>query len=99
MDLAREEKCELMPFHAPQEVLTGPSGHITGIRFCRTEQDLETGRWIEDTEQVVRLKTDFIISAFGSTLADKNGEVKTLLTNQHFFNHHFLGKKVFLRNC
>ena len=73
VDLAREEKCELMPFHSPQEVVVGEAGRITGIRFCRTEQDLSTGRWIEDEDQVVRLKTDYIISAFGSTLTSQDG--------------------------
>ncbi|XP_076813425.1 dihydropyrimidine dehydrogenase [NADP(+)]-like [Clavelina lepadiformis] len=71
MDLAREEKCEMMPFHSPKEVIVGAGGRITGIRFCRTEQDLDSGKWIEDEEQMVRLKTDYVISAFGSTLADK----------------------------
>jgi len=74
MELAREEKCELMPFHAPQEVIVGSNGKINGIRFCRTEQDPDTGRWTEDEEQVVRLKTDYVISAFGSHLADANGK-------------------------
>uniref|UniRef100_A0A6F9DBX4 Dihydropyrimidine dehydrogenase [NADP(+)] n=1 Tax=Phallusia mammillata TaxID=59560 RepID=A0A6F9DBX4_9ASCI len=71
MDLAREEKCELMPFHSPQEVILGPNGRISAIRFCRTEQDLDSGCWVEDKEQIVRLKTDYIISAFGSTLCDE----------------------------
>ena len=74
MDLAREEKCELMPFHSPQEVIVGANGKITGIRFCRTEQDPETSHWNEDEEQVVRLKTDYVISAFGSQLTDANGK-------------------------
>lgn len=72
MDLAREEKCELMPFHSPKEVIVGSSNRITGIRFCRTEQDPDSGRWVEDEDQVVQLKADFIVSAFGSTLADSN---------------------------
>ena len=80
MDLACEEKCELMPFHSPKEVVVGPNNRITGIRFCRTEQDWESGRWIEDEEQVVRLRADFIISAFGSALTDPNGEFVTRLT-------------------
>ena len=75
MELAQEEKCELMPFHAPQEVIVGANGKICGIRFCRTEQDHDTGRWIEDEEQVVRLKTDYVISAFGSRLSDANGRI------------------------
>lgn len=40
---------------------------ISGMDFYRTEQ-LEDGRWIEDPDQLVRLKADFVISAFGSAL-------------------------------
>lgn len=42
------------------------------IEFYRTEQD-ENDRWVEDAEQVTRLKADFIISAFGSGLYDLEG--------------------------
>ncbi|XP_013413199.1 dihydropyrimidine dehydrogenase [NADP(+)]-like [Lingula anatina] len=68
MDLAKEEKCEFLPFHAPAEV-TVKNGRITGMQFYRTEQD-EDGNWVEDKEQTVRLKTDFVISAFGSGLTE-----------------------------
>lgn len=37
------------------------------MEFCRTEQD-ESGRWIEDFDQTIRLKANFVISAFGSGL-------------------------------
>jgi dihydropyrimidine dehydrogenase (NADP+) len=39
------------------------------MEFYRTEQN-ENNEWIEDKEQVIRLKCDFVISAFGSTLTD-----------------------------
>ncbi|XP_023243236.1 dihydropyrimidine dehydrogenase [NADP(+)]-like [Centruroides sculpturatus] len=68
MDLAREEKCEFMPFLNPFQVLK-KDGHIVAIEFHRTEQD-EEGNWVDDEEQVVKLKTNYIISAFGSTLND-----------------------------
>ncbi|KAL1416901.1 hypothetical protein MTO96_027396 [Rhipicephalus appendiculatus] len=42
-----------------------------GMEFLRTEQ-AEDGSWIEDEEQVVRLKANFVISAFGSTLGDNS---------------------------
>lgn len=71
VDLAKEEKCEFMPFLSPQEVILNKAGRITSVRFNRTEQDLDTGKWIEDKEQVVTLKTNYIISAFGSTLSEK----------------------------
>jgi len=69
MGLAIEEKCEFMPFLAPKEVIVKDS-HVTGLVFHRTEQ-LEDGTWIEDADQAVRLKADFIISAFGSGLQDQ----------------------------
>ncbi|XP_076023805.1 dihydropyrimidine dehydrogenase [NADP(+)] isoform X1 [Genypterus blacodes] len=65
MELAKEEKCEFLPFLSPREVIT-VNGRVAALQFCRTEQT-EDG-WLEDEEQIVRLKADFIISAFGSML-------------------------------
>ena len=74
MELARQEKCEFLPFLSPKEVkVTG--GHITGMQFWRTEQT-EEGRWIEDKEQIVSLKVDFVISAFGSGLTDASSKCR-----------------------
>ncbi|XP_046428918.1 dihydropyrimidine dehydrogenase [NADP(+)] [Neodiprion fabricii] len=66
MELAREEKCEFVPFQSPKEVIVR-GGRIAAMEFYRTEQR-EDGEWIEDEDQIVRLKADFIISAFGSGL-------------------------------
>ncbi|TNN60412.1 Dihydropyrimidine dehydrogenase [NADP(+)] [Liparis tanakae] len=66
MELAREEQCEFLPFLSPREVIM-KNGRVAGLQFCRTEQT-EDGDWLEDEEQVVRLKADYIISAFGSML-------------------------------
>lgn len=44
--------------------------------MCRTEQ-LEDGEWIEDPDQVLQLKANFIISAFGSGLYDSDGKYIT----------------------
>lgn len=71
MELAKEEQCEFLPFLSPREVLM-KNGRIAGLQFCRTEQT-EEGDWLEDEEQVVRLKADYIISAFGSMLSDPQG--------------------------
>ncbi|XP_013169290.1 PREDICTED: dihydropyrimidine dehydrogenase [NADP(+)] [Papilio xuthus] len=68
VDLAKEEKCEFMPFMSPQEVIV-KDGKIAGLKMCRTEQ-LDNGDWIEDKDQIIQLKTNFIISAFGSGLYD-----------------------------
>ncbi|CAD1479183.1 unnamed protein product, partial [Heterotrigona itama] len=69
-DLAREEKCEFVPFQSPREVITR-NGKIIAIEFCRTEQN-ENGEWTEDEEQVCKLKANFIICAFGSGLQDSS---------------------------
>lgn len=71
VELAREEKCELLPFMSPLEVIV-KNNKIVAMEFCRTEQD-ENGKWIEDEDQVVRLKASFVISAFGSGLQDTDG--------------------------
>ncbi|XP_076247670.1 dihydropyrimidine dehydrogenase su(r) isoform X1 [Calliopsis andreniformis] len=67
-DLAREEKCEFIPFQSPKQVITR-NGRIAAMEFYRTEET-ENGEWVEDQEQVCRLKADFVISAFGSGLQD-----------------------------
>ncbi|KAG9351095.1 hypothetical protein JZ751_024985, partial [Albula glossodonta] len=72
MELAKEEKCEFLPFLSPREVIM-KNGRVSGLQLCRTEQT-ESGDWIEDEEQVVRLKADYIISAFGSMLKDPKVE-------------------------
>ncbi|KAJ1373025.1 Dihydropyrimidine dehydrogenase [NADP(+)] [Parelaphostrongylus tenuis] len=68
MEAAREEHCEFMPFCAPKTVSV-KDGRIVSMQFVKTEQDSD-GRWYEDEEQTITLKTDYIISAFGSTLLD-----------------------------
>ncbi|KAK0134539.1 Dihydropyrimidine dehydrogenase [NADP(+)] [Merluccius polli] len=68
MELAKEEQCEFLPFLSPRRVLL-KGGRVAGLEFCRTEQ-AEDGEWLEDEEQTVRLKADYIISAFGSMLGD-----------------------------
>ncbi|XP_019724835.1 dihydropyrimidine dehydrogenase [NADP(+)] [Hippocampus comes] len=68
MELAKEEQCEFLPFLSPREVIM-KNGRVAGLQFCRTEQ-AEDGNWMEDEDQVVRLKADYIISAFGSMLSE-----------------------------
>lgn len=68
VELAREEKCEFIPFLSPTKVIQ-KNGRIAYVEFCRTEKD-ESGQWIEDFEQIVRLKANYVISAFGSGLMD-----------------------------
>ncbi|XP_065905312.1 dihydropyrimidine dehydrogenase [NADP(+)]-like [Dysidea avara] len=70
MELAKEEKCEFLPFLSPHKVVT-KNDHIVAMEFCRTEQ-LDDGSWTVDDEQTVRLKADFVISAFGSQLGQSD---------------------------
>ena len=37
MEVAKEEKCEFLPFMSPKKVVT-KDGKITAMEFCRTEQ-------------------------------------------------------------
>lgn len=37
MEVAREEKCEFLPFMSPKKVIT-KEGRISALEFCRTEQ-------------------------------------------------------------
>ncbi|XP_036907254.1 dihydropyrimidine dehydrogenase [NADP(+)] isoform X1 [Sturnira hondurensis] len=68
VELAKEEKCEFLPFLSPRKVIV-KGGRIVAMQFVRTEQD-EAGNWSEDEEQTVRLKADVVVSAFGSVLRD-----------------------------
>lgn len=70
VELAREEKCEFIPFMSPTKVIL-KENRIAYVEFCRTEET-ESGKWIEDTEQTTKLKANFVISAFGSKLSDKD---------------------------
>lgn len=70
MELAKEEKCEFLPFLSPLKVIRGEDGRITGMEFARTEQD-DDGNWIEDRDQTMKLKANYVLSAFGSTLLDE----------------------------
>ncbi|XP_043287629.1 dihydropyrimidine dehydrogenase [NADP(+)] [Venturia canescens] len=69
VELAREEKCEFVPFQSPKSVIVRDS-KIVAMEFYRTEEN-ENGDWIEDEDQIVRLKANFVISAFGSGLYDE----------------------------
>ncbi|RWS25388.1 dihydropyrimidine dehydrogenase-like [NADP(+)] [Leptotrombidium deliense] len=70
VELAQQEKCEFLPFLSPQKVIV-KNGKICAVEFLRNEID-ENGNLIEDEQQLCRVKADFIISAFGSFLYDKN---------------------------
>merc|ERR1712002_979920 len=68
MEMAVEEKVELMPNMSPQKVVM-KNGRVAGMQFYRTDRN-EEGQWVEDPEESANIKADFIISAFGSGLSD-----------------------------
>ena len=72
MEAAKKERCEFMPFMNPKKVIE-KNGRIYAMKFNRTEVELD-GKMTEDPDQEITIKTDFIISAFGSLLSDNKGE-------------------------
>ena len=72
-DAALEERCEFLPFFQTNQVhLTPDNKRIRFIELNRTEQCLDTGKWLVDEEQTMKIRADFIISAFGSGLEDES---------------------------
>lgn len=45
------------------------------MEFYRTEQN-DGGEWVIDYEQTSRVKTDYVVSAFGCGLYDVDGRLK-----------------------
>ena len=68
VELAKEERCEFLPFMSPRKVNVR-NGRIVSMEFVRTEMD-DSGNFIEDFDQSVTIKADYVISAFGSGLYD-----------------------------
>jgi NADPH-dependent glutamate synthase beta subunit-like oxidoreductase len=58
-----------MPFCSPKQVLRNEAGHIHAMEFYKTELD-DNGKLVIDKDQFVRIKVDFVISAFGSETVD-----------------------------
>ena len=87
IQLAMDEKCELMPFMQVRSCKT-ETNEATGtarvklVEFCRTEQD-DDGNWVTDEEQTCAIRADHVISAFGSTL-DEEGPVRAALAPLEF---------------
>lgn len=73
-ELAREEKCEFIPFLIPVKVNTATVNgeeKIISMDFHRTEMN-QDGKLVELTDSLVNVKADYVISAFGSCLLDKD---------------------------
>lgn len=69
VEVAKDEKCEFMPFCSPHKVVLNAQNKIGAMEFYKTEQN-ENNEWVEDKDQTIRLKCDYVISAFGSVLSD-----------------------------
>lgn len=65
VDIAKNEHCDFLPFSTPKQVVVNEKGHITAMEFYRMEEQ-DDGRYVQDEEQTIRIKADFVISAFGS---------------------------------
>lgn len=53
------------------------NGVIMGMEFVRTEQD-DDWNWVEDEEEIICIKANYIISAFGSRLTDSDGIIQAI---------------------
>lgn len=65
VDIAKNEHCDFLPFSTPKQVVLNEKGHIKAMEFYRMEEQ-DDGRYVQDEEQTIRIKADFVISAFGS---------------------------------
>ncbi|KAF6769839.1 hypothetical protein AHF37_11324 [Paragonimus kellicotti] len=74
MQLAWVEKCEFRPFLEPHRIICDSDGkkpgRIIAMEFCTTEQNPD-GTWTKPSGELVRIRADVIISAFGSELNDE----------------------------
>ncbi|KAL9650509.1 hypothetical protein ABK040_004728 [Willaertia magna] len=66
----KKERCELMPNCIPKQVIMR-DGRIVALECWKTDVD-ENGKLVIDDDQFIRLKCDFIVSAFGSTIESEN---------------------------
>ena len=69
VDVARWERCEFLPYCEPKRVLT-KGGRIVGLEMYKMEKD-SSGVWRADDDQFIRVKCDFVISAFGSRVSER----------------------------
>eukprot|EP01124_Arcella_intermedia_P026121 TRINITY_DN4838_c0_g1_i2.p1 TRINITY_DN4838_c0_g1~~TRINITY_DN4838_c0_g1_i2.p1 ORF type:complete len:1048 (+),score=285.62 TRINITY_DN4838_c0_g1_i2:33-3176(+) len=68
VDLAKHEKCEFLPYCLPKQVIK-KDGKIVAIEFYKTELG-EDGEYHADKDSLIRVKCDYIISAFGCQISD-----------------------------
>mmetsp|Transcript_8520 Transcript_8520/g.12565 ORF Transcript_8520/g.12565 Transcript_8520/m.12565 type:complete len:1017 (+) Transcript_8520:16-3066(+) len=68
-EIVLHEKAEFMPNCTPKEVIVR-DGKIAAIELYKT--DVVNGKVVKDDDQFIRLKADFVISAFGSTVNEQS---------------------------
>jgi dihydropyrimidine dehydrogenase (NADP+) len=76
-DLAKDERCEFVPYSSPKAVLRDEEGRVRAIEFYKMDKDAE-GKYLVDEDQFVRFKADYIICAFGSHLPEETPLRKAL---------------------
>lgn len=80
--MAKEEQTEFLPYCMPKQVIRGADGRIVGIELYKMEKDAQ-GNYAKDEDQVIRVKCDFVISAFGSKIAEGLMRAMTPMTFKH----------------
>jgi len=65
-ELAKEERCEFLPYMQPKQVVV-KNGRIVALELFKMEKG-DDGEYHIDEDQFIRLKCDFVISAFGSCI-------------------------------
>ena len=78
VDVAKDERCEFLPFHQPKKVIV-KNGRITALELWKMEKD-ENGKYGIDEDQFLRLKCDFVITAFGCKMTDADIKTHSPLT-------------------
>eukprot|EP00049_Salpingoeca_infusionum_P017385 m.352751 g.352751 ORF g.352751 m.352751 type:complete len:997 (-) comp16608_c0_seq1:207-3197(-) len=65
-----EEQADVLPYSLPKAVIRDEeTGRIRALELYKTEID-EDGKFVIDEDQFIRVKCDYVISAFGSQAAD-----------------------------
>ena len=76
--LAKNERAEFLPYCQPKRVnVNKETGKISSIEMWKMEKN-DDGSWARDDDQILTLKCDYIISAFGSALGDISEEIKSV---------------------
>ncbi len=67
VEVAKDENCEFLPYHLPKRVIVDKDGRITALELFKMEKNAK-GDYEIDEDQFLKVKCDFIISAFGSAV-------------------------------